>query len=730
MEVDTSRCSLALETAQKLTAQGLFVIPVPFKSKKACLARWSSSRLLQSELPKHFGNKSNIGLLLGVGPRFITDVDLDSHEATAVARLISGPATCRISGRKGKQSSHYFFSLPHAIKTKKFVAPGRQMILEIRGAGHLTLLPPSIHPSGEKVEWEQAESFGTSTEAELLNWGAKVASAALLATCWPTVGSRHDGVLALSGMLARAGWTIDATIEFVLAAARVARDEEWRNREQDIRSTFTRIVKGEAATGTPRACKYFGEAQVGRVCKWLNLADSRSSFENSADFSPSTDSMNVSRFAKQHSSCLRFCTEQNKWYAWTGNHWRENETGEAVRRAVETARSIYGEAKNEENDARRAELAKWAIRSESRPRIDALVALARYHSDIEVRSYAETFDRDPWLLNCENGILDLRVGELRPHRSDEMITKIVPVSYDPEALCPRWDKFLDEVTCGNSPLALYLQRIVGYTLTGIIRERAFFLFFGEGNNGKTIFLRIIGRMLGDYAHCVPFQEFIQKKVDGGSNEIAQLQGARFVYSTEPPLDRAFNEALLKQLSGGDKVRARSLYHESVEWDMQGKLFFAANHKPAIRETTGAIWNRLQSIPWLASFQGDDDDKELFEKLVPELPGILAWAVKGCVSWQLVGLEPPLDVIAANLEYRAENDTLSDFIRDRCEESPSAHVLVGDFHTEYSEWAPKNGAGQMSKRAIGLELGRRGFRKSAYNGKDAWRGIGLRPKVVG
>ena len=721
-----------LDTAVDLTQQGFFVVPVPFMKKKTCMKDWTKCRLSLVDLPKHFGNASNIGLLLGIAPHFVVDVDLDCNEAVVAARLIPGPETQRISGRAGKRSSHYFFSLPHETKTRKFAAPQGEMVLEIRGVGHQTIIPPSVHPSGENSEWERDGSFEKSTEAEVVNWGARVASAALLARHWPEKGRRHEGVLALSGILGRSGWIPDAAIEFIHAAALIAGDEEWREREGDVRSTFAKLQRDEATTGAPRANELFGQDIIRRVGMWLELEHSPlQSHRGNIAFSRCTDAMNANRFAERHADSLRYCSKQKIWYAWTGTRWRGNEQGEAIRRAGETARSIYGEAQREEDDVKRQQLAKWAIQSESRQRLEAMVALARFTLDIEVHSYSETFDRDPWLLNCENGIVDLRTGVLGPHRRNALITRIAPIKYDPNAGCLRWNTFLDDVTCGNSDLALYLQRVAGYVLTGDTREHAFFLLHGEGSNGKTTFVNVIANLLGDYAHAIPFQEFIEKTHEGGSNEIAQLEGTRFVYSMEAPVGRAFNEALLKQLSGGDKIRARALYQESVEWDTQAKLFFSTNHRPEIRETADAIWNRVQLLPFRAVFLGQTCDKELSTKLHAELAGILSWAVRGCLSWQCEGLNPPAEVIAANRDYRAENDTFSDFLRERGVIDSRAHCLSRDLYGAYLKWAHQNGLRHvMTKRAVGNELGRRGYIRSAYNGRDAWRGIGLAASQVG
>jgi putative DNA primase/helicase len=704
------RNARVVEAALELTKQRHFVVPVGYKTKKPQFEDWTNRRLSVSEIPRYFANESNIGLLLGVPPHFVIDVDLDCEEATVVARLIHGPETARVSGREGRRASHYFFSLPEEFKTKKFACRQRKVIMELRGVAHQTIIPPSVHPSGEILEWEYRGPFGKTTGEEVLTWGARVASAALLAQHWPGVGRRHDGVLALSGMFAKCGQFEDVTIKLILAAAQAAGDEEWAKRECDVRSTFARATMDEAITGIPRASELFGRDVIERVSEWLGLSSPHltSSSENST-FSSCTDAMNSQRFARQHAASLRFCVERNTWYAWTGTHWRPDALGDAMRCAVGTARSIYGDAQNEKDDIKRQQLGKWEVQSESRQRLESMVSLARFDLGIEVRSYAEAFDRNPWLLNCQNGTINLRNGAFSPHRSRDLITKISEVSYDSNADCPRWKRFLEEVTCGRSALSSYLQRVVGYILTGDTREHVFFLFYGHGNNGKTTFVNTIANLLGDYAHSVPFQEFIQKKYESGSNEIAQLQSVRFVYSMEAPSGRTFNEALLKQFSGGDKIRARSLYQESVEWYPEAKLLFAANHRPEIRETADAIWNRIQLCEFLATFSPETCDKELIAKLQEELPGILNWAVHGCLEWQQTGLLPPPDVIAANKDYRADNDPFSDFIRERCIIDRGAHVLSRDLYTAYLEWTSQNGIGYvMARRAVGGELSRRGY----------------------
>jgi hypothetical protein len=292
-----------------------------------------------------------------------------------------------------------------------------------------------------------------------------------------------------------------------------------------------------------------------------------------------TDSGNAERFAADHGHEVRFCHNTGKWFIWDGQRWVKDDIGQVYRLAKHTVRRMLAESLEADGDDRPV-LVKHALRSESEPRLRALLNLARNERGMPVR--VVELDSDPQLLNVSNGTIDLRTGLLREHRREDLITKLVPVQYDPAAACPLWLAFLEEVTGGNQDLLRYMQRAVGYSLTGNTVEHAVFLLYGTGSNGKSTFLESVRYLLGDYAQTAAFTTFmVSRQSSGPRNDLAQLQCARFVTASESEEGSRLAESFVKQVTGGDMVTARFLYGEHFEFRPQFKLWLGTNHKPAV-----------------------------------------------------------------------------------------------------------------------------------------------------
>jgi putative DNA primase/helicase len=288
--------------------------------------------------------------------------------------------------------------------------------------------------------------------------------------------------------------------------------------------------------------------------------------------------------------------------------------------------------------------------------------LARAQAERGVAITHNALEVDPWRLTVMNGTLDLRTGEMGEHRREDLYTRFVPVEYDPVAECREWLVFLNRVLNGNEELIAFLQRAMGYSLTGSTGEQCLFFLHGSGANGKSTFLEILRALLGDYAVQADFATFLENRNDGPRNDIARLFGARVVTSSEVGEGKKVNESLVKSLTGTDRVAARFLYAEAFEFLPTFKLWLAANHKPVIRGTDTAIWRRIRLVPFTVEIPEGERDPELPNRLRAELPGILAWAVQGCLLWLESGLGVPDQVRAATDAYRRESDILGAFNR--------------------------------------------------------------------
>jgi P4 family phage/plasmid primase-like protien len=440
-----------------------------------------------------------------------------------------------------------------------------------------------------------------------------------------------------------------------------------------------------------------------------------------------TDLGNAERLVAYAGLDLRYIYPWDSWLCWMGRVWERDVSGEILRRSRDTVRTTAAFASAIPDKEPRERLFRHALRTESAGKMQAMVALARPLLFID----PALLDQRPWLFNCGNGTLDLRRGTLRKHRRGDLLTKVSDVPYDPKATCPRWDAFLDRVMDGNDELITFLQRAVGYSLTGSTREQVLFLLWGIGANGKSTFVDIVRSLVGGYAVQAEFSTFLKQDSDSVRNDVARLVGSRFVAAVEAEGGRPLAEAMVKQMTGGDFVTARFLFKEYFEYKPTFKVWLAANHKPTIRGTDHGIWRRIRLIPFLVTIPEDERDPDLVSKLEDELPGILAWAVRGCLDWQIEGLGHPQDVRDATESFRDEMDALGGLLDECCVVEPSAVVRSSALYLAYKKWAEDNGERVMSKKAMAMRLTERGFQRfKGTRGARCWRGLRLQDEGEG
>lgn len=435
-----------------------------------------------------------------------------------------------------------------------------------------------------------------------------------------------------------------------------------------------------------------------------------------------TDLGNAERLVHRHGDDLLHCEPLGGWLIWDGQRWTTDATGEVQRRAKDTIRSIYGEASAEESDDRRRALSGHARASESGTRIRQAIALAESESGVKVTP--DRLDTDPHLLNVLNGTLDLRTGDLLPHRREHRISKLAPVEYHPQATCPTWESFLGRIFAGNEGVIRWVQKAVGYSLTGLTVEQVLFFLHGYGANGKSTFIETLQDLLGDYGRQADFTTFLARQRDSGPrDDIADLRGARLVSAVEVGDGRRLDEMLVKQMTGGDTVKARHLYGKYFTFKPTFKIFLAANHKPHIGGDDEGIWRRIRLIPFTVTIPGAERDRGLGEKLRAELSGILRWAVDGCLAWQREGLGVPPEVEAATQAYRAEMDVLTEFVDEWCELDPRATTRSSALHNAYLAFCrEKQIRFPLSQARLKERLESRGLVNRKSNGIMTWFGL--------
>jgi len=427
---------------------------------------------------------------------------------------------------------------------------------------------------------------------------------------------------------------------------------------------------------------------------------------------PTEDGL-ATTFTDQYGEDWRYCAAWGKWLVWTGARWNSDQ----VLYVLHLARGIC----------------RAASRAVDNPRLRAkLAAVATYcaaekaaRCDPTHAATAQEWDADPWLLNTVGGVIDLRVGQLREHRRGDRMTKLTTAT--PHGDCPRWHTFLKDVTLGDTALMAYLQRMVGYGLTGITREHALFFLYGTGANGKSVFVNVISTILGDYAANAPMDTFMETRSDRHPTDLAGLRGARFVCATETEQGRRWNESKLKAITGGDKIAARFMRQDFFEYVPQFKLVIAGNHKPAIRNIDVAMKRRLHLIPFTVTIPPEKRDGTLTDKLLQERDGILAWAVEGCLRWQRAGLKPPPVVVDATHEYFESEDALGQWLDERCQRSTSLRAGVSELFADWRNWAEHAGEYVGSVKHFSEQLVARHFEKCRLTGgARALIGLSLQP----
>jgi putative DNA primase/helicase len=433
-------------------------------------------------------------------------------------------------------------------------------------------------------------------------------------------------------------------------------------------------------------------------------------------------------------------TDSGRWLAYTGGQWIEDERVpyqrmiKAMRtrqytivqrkpRTDETGNEIEGDVKRRQKDLR------TAIGLENYSQ-DSLVKNLR---NCATRVKADELDANPHLLGVNNGVVDLRTGHLCPPNADMLITRFSPIRYNPNAPTPkRWLQFLNEIFAGNEELIEFMALAIGYALTGFTSEQCFFVLHGNGANGKSTLISVLSHVLGSYAMSAPFNTFEHGKETSTGNDLARLNGARAVFTSEVSEGSRFNAQRVKALTGEDEITARYLFKEFFTYRPRFKVFMAVNHKPTVRDDSEGFWRRVRLIPFTQSFMGANADSQLEDKLLSESEAILAWCVKASRAYIAraqkhgTGLTTPQAVMVATQAYRNENDILGLFLDEKCTKGINASAKSSALYEAYRQFADENGLHALSNVKFSQALQSRGLRKERQAGAGyiVWRGVGL------
>ena len=449
---------------------------------------------------------------------------------------------------------------------------------------------------------------------------------------------------------------------------------------------------------------------------------------------PCTDTGNMERFVDQHQGYLRSLGTIKTWLVWDGTKWKPSDYAEVFKFALETVQSIKTEIEQAAGLTDAQNLKKWSVASESNSKTMAMLDMAAKHPSLVAK--ASSFDTQKMKLNCLNGIVDLKTGQLNQRTSDDLHTKVIGTNFNPKAKCPNFDKFIKEVFGSDGELISWIQRAFGYSLTGSVQEQVLFICYGTGANGKSTLLETISKILSDYSTNADFEMFLsnQKSDVRVMEAVGELKGIRLALASEVDASKRFNESLVKRLTGGDTLRGTRLHMGAFQFEPQHKLWFLCNHIPFARDGSHGFWRRIMVIPFAQQFQGASLDSSLPDKLWAEREGILAWMIRGAVAWAkelqktnaTTGLGPCKAIDQSIEEYRYDNDLSARFIEDcLVRDNDFGSIGARELYFAYQRWWSDNSDEDTPSEGIfSRRMEERGLKKTRTKAGVVYKGVKL------
>lgn len=637
---------------------------------------------------------ANVGLATGARSGVVVlDVDAANGKAgpetLATLEAKHGPIPTTVTARTGGGGHHFFFRHPgqRVPNSVEKVGPG----IDVRGDGGYVVAAPSKHASGNDYEWVEGMAPSEVELADVPPW----LLALMVKPTTPAPERRAE----------RRGADLRSRRVDKKAAGALEKIEEGCRNDRLFRyACALRHRGGEEA----EIREEIGLENGLRCVPPLDSAELDRIAANAAKYDPAyplTDLGNAERLADDHPD-VRYNEDKEVWLVYEDGVWTD-ESREAIQaRAKATVRGIGETAKAAGSEQERQEVVKHAKRSESRASIGNMLKLAQAEPGVPV--WSRDLDADPMLLNVPNGTLDLRTVRLREHRAGDLITKRTGFAYDDGATCPTFEAFLDRVMGGDQDMVGFLRRAAGYSATGLTDEQVMFFLFGDGANGKSVLVETLMDVLGDYAQKAPTEMITERRSSPIPIEVADLPGARLAVVAEASQGVALDEARVKDLTGGDRIKARSLYQNYFEFNPTHKLWAYGNHRPVVQGNDEGIWRRLLFVPFDVTIPDGQRDPKLKQKLLAEGPGILRWIVEGCHEWQRTGLRPPSKVTDLGKTHRQQSDPVRLFVDDRCTVTAGSKEEVGRLYSSYVSWCRESGESPISKTKFGQRLEKLGY----------------------
>jgi P4 family phage/plasmid primase-like protien len=762
----TASQTTAHDAALTYADRGWKVLPIPRGRKYPRFEKWPSLATTDPEVIEDWWGRwpsDGVGIACGeVSGLFVIDVDVANGKvgAKTLADLeaIHGELPETYTVRTPTGGWHFYFRYDPA---RPVGMPDLGLDVNTRGDGGQVVAPPTIHPD----TGTPYEVYNDAPVADVPGWVLDILLAEPKAPQAAPVDRGDKGdedgpakrfaeAHTWDDLLTADGWTLHHVKKGTKHWTRPGKDKRQGSsattghQGRDCLKVFTSSVPGLTEKKAYSKFGYYAATRHGddRTAAARQLLEDESGTDlvgwigGGGDRSPAplrppvppdevptdvqgadgfhlTDVGNAARLAHRHGDRLRYVPRRGQWLVWDGRRWvTDHGATQATRCAASLAEDLWRLVPTLTGDERKRHV-KHATACEDRRKIESAVklaeaALATSHDDLDV---------DPWLLNVANGTIDLRTGELSPHDPARLITKLAPVDYDPDAEAPTWQAFIDRIL-PDPTVADFVQRAVGYSLTGHTGEQVLMVAHGDGANGKSTLFRMVAAMLGDYATIAPRDLLIAGRYEAHPTGLTKLHGARFAAAVETEADARLAEAQVKTLTGGDPLTARRMREDFWEFIPTHKLWLAANHRPRITGEDHGIWRRIRLVPFTETIPEAEQDPHLVDKLTAELPGVLAWAVDGCLAWQDRGLDTPPAVAAAVEQYRREEDWLVRFTEDKDLAFGDGSIAAATLATTYRDWCAETGEHVLGTKAFGAKLRTRGCEPVRSGGHRIWRGI--------
>lgn len=672
---------------------GNFYLQLHANEKRPVGNSWQHSSI---SLEAAIAAGGNVGILLGHASGVI-DVDLDCKEAKALADIIlPKPTLC--FDRSSSDSGHLLYRCPNAKATKRLQggdSAGKTTLVELRSDGAQTMIPPSTHPNGTKLRITALDEAAEPVDYEdMLKRVHLLAACAEVCQHWKA-GGRHQLCLAFVGLCLKERMQSVLVTAIVERICEINGDPEIEDRLRIVSSSV-----GKEATnlkGFSGLAETLGHDVAQRIADRVQVFTGAVSNRNSlrttdsnvpARFFETTNTLHLSEAVVGHALAewllekAVFDIGNKGWMVWQGNHWCADKNSSLVKLAFDFVQEQEARFLHQRNHDQVVAMRAF----ESLRKLENIIQLA-----INKRAVAsDVFDADPMLFATQDQWIDLNSGKATSPKPSRFVSMFSPVEFEPKATCPTFIKFLNDIFEGDEAPIAFMQRAIGYSLTGKTDEQCMFVLIGSGANGKSTLINIIGKLLGRYGTTAASQTLIANNRSSVGDDLVNLRGARLISISETEDGEALAEAKIKQMTGGDFIKARPLYGEWQVFTITGKLWLATNNLPTINGTDEGIWRRIRVIPFNRTFKAEEQDKALAQKLDAELPGILNWAIEGCLQWQREGLNPPQIVIEQVARYRSTMDSVAQFVDEECCVDAGATVSASSLYALYREWCLRSG----------------------------------------